>query len=92
VFAASDSENAAPNQGEIMNTIEIPTAPTAPMSVAPAERVLDTLLLVARRADALARRQQQTGRETDRRVWLRAELEVFEAGNQPRRDVSVHAA
>ena len=75
-----------------MNTIETPTAPTPSTSVAHSERVLDTLLLVARRADALARRQQKAGRETDRRVWLRAEFEIFEISSQPLREVSAHAA
>jgi hypothetical protein len=51
-------------------TIEAPEATTEP--------ILETLLLVARRADALARRQPPAGRETDRRVWLRAELEIFD--------------
>ena len=75
-----------------MNTIETPLAPATSMSVAHSERVLDTLLLVARRADALARRQQQAGRETDRRVWLRAEFEIFEVSSQPHREVSASAA
>jgi hypothetical protein len=62
-----------------MTTLEMPTetiatAPTATV----AEHVLDTLLLVARRADALARREQSATRETDRRVWLRAEMEIFD--------------
>lgn len=34
-------------------------------------------LRVARRADELARRRH-ADRDTDRRLWLRAELEVFE--------------
>lgn len=34
--------------------------------------------LVARRADALARRTAPTAPERDRRLWLRAECEVFE--------------
>ena len=42
-------------------------------------------LRVARRADELARRCH-AGRDTDRRLWLRAELEVFERAEcaQPR--------
>lgn len=43
------------------------------------EPILETLFLVARRADALARRYLPTSPETDRRVWLRAELEIFDA-------------
>jgi hypothetical protein len=64
-----------------MTTLEMPTEIIAPLSAATAaEEVLDTLLLVARRADILARRQQSATRETDRRVWLRAEMEIFDAG------------
>jgi len=35
-------------------------------------------LRVARRADALVRDAARATRETDRRVWLRAELETYE--------------
>jgi hypothetical protein len=64
-----------------MTTLEMPTEIIAPVSAAgAAEHLLDTLLLVARRADILARRQQSATRETDRRVWLRAEMEIFDAG------------
>ena len=63
-----------------MTTLEMPTETIAPVSAATAaEDVLDTLLLVARRADILARRQQSATRETDRRLWLRAEMEIFDA-------------
>jgi hypothetical protein len=63
-----------------MTTLEMPTETIAPVSAATAaEDVLDTLLLVARRADILARRQQTATRETDRRLWLRAEMEIFDA-------------
>ena len=64
-----------------MTTLEIPTETIAPVpATTAAEHVLDTLLLVARRADTLARRQRSATRETDRRVWLRAEMEIFDAG------------
>ena len=43
-----------------------------------AEPLLQLQLLVARRADVLARRNLPATREVDRRVWLRAELEVFD--------------
>ena len=63
-----------------MTTLEMPTETIAPVSAATAaEDVLDTLLLVARRADILARRHQSATRETDRRLWLRAEMEIFDA-------------
>lgn len=58
------------------------TSPEAPVSEgleAKAEPVLETLFLVARRADTLARHYLPASRETDRRVWLRAELEIFDA-------------
>jgi hypothetical protein len=42
-----------------------------------AEPLFDLQLLVARRADALARRRVSATRAVDRRIWLKAELEVF---------------
>ena len=54
-------------------------APSTASSAPKAEPILNTLLLIARRADVLARHQRRTGRETDRRVWLRAEWEIFES-------------
>lgn len=39
--------------------------------------LFDLQLLVARRADALARRRVSATRAVDRRIWLKAELEVF---------------
>ena len=75
-----------------MNPFEMPAAPITSKTVAQSERILDTLLLVARRADVLARRQQKAGRETDRRVWLRAEFEIFEVSSPSHVDVSAHAA
>jgi hypothetical protein len=63
-----------------MTTLEMPTDTiTAAPAAAVAQPVLDTLLLVARRADTLARRRHAATRETDRRVWLRAEMEIFDA-------------
>ena len=73
-----------------MPTLETPTATIAPARSAPdLEPILDTLLLVARRADALARRHLPASRETDRRVWLRAELEIFETGGHRRIGMAV---
>jgi hypothetical protein len=43
-----------------------------------AEPLLELQLLVARRADVLARRNLPGTRDVDRRMWLRAEFEVFE--------------
>lgn len=63
-----------------MITLETaPEAAASEMLEAKTEPILETLLLVARRADALARRYLPASRETDRRVWLRAELEVLDA-------------
>ena len=42
------------------------------------ERLVQWLWMVARRADQLARQTDQAA-AADRRVWLRAELEIFEA-------------
>ncbi len=60
-----------------MNTLELPSpAPSIESSALPA---LDALQLqVARRADALARGFSGGVRERDRRLWLRAEWEIFE--------------
>jgi hypothetical protein len=63
-----------------MITLEIPSEATvmhAPVIVEVGE-LFGLQLLVARRADALARRLSMVTREIDRRLWLRAELEVFE--------------
>ncbi len=63
-----------------MMTLEMPVettdAPTA--APAPTELVLETLRRVARRADALSGKLKSTTRESDRRVWLRAEFEIFD--------------
>ena len=60
-----------------MNTLELPPpAPSIESFVLPE---LDALQLqVARRADVLARGARGGVRERDRRVWLRAEWEIFE--------------
>lgn len=60
-----------------MNTLELPSlAPSIERSGLPD---LDTLQLqVARRADVLARGAYGGVRERDRRIWLRAEWEIFE--------------
>lgn len=69
----------------IMMTLEMPVEMTGAAPAAPGtEPVLETLKLVARRADALARRQPFATRETDRRVWLRAELEIFDTVDRAR--------
>lgn len=63
-----------------MITLEMPpeaTGTIVPVSVDGGE-LFSLQLLVARRADALARRLRWATREFDRRLWLRAELEVFE--------------
>ena len=64
-----------------MPNLEMPE-PTA--RITPVENEVEPLvqlqLLVARRADVLARRNLPATREIDRRLWLRAELEVFERG------------
>ena len=63
-----------------MITLEQPseaTAMTTPVMVDVGE-LFSLQLLVARRADALAHRLSGATREMDRRLWLRAELEVFE--------------
>lgn len=62
-----------------MTNLEMPEA-TARITSAEneAEPLLQLQLLVARRADVLARRNLPATPEVDRRVWLRAELEVFE--------------
>ena len=56
------------------------TLPEAPAQALPdgaeAEPLFALQLLVARRADALARRFLPASRDLDRRVWLRAELEM----------------
>ncbi len=57
-----------------MNLLALPPPPVT--SLDPGE-LIDLLLSVARRADELARRLP-TGRASDRRLWLRAECEVFE--------------
>ena len=69
-----------------MTTLEMPveTIETAP-AIGGGELVLETLKLVARRADALSRRSHTTTREADRRVWLRAELEIFETSSRVHR-------
>jgi hypothetical protein len=62
-----------------MITLEMPpeaTATITPVSVEGGE-LFSLQLRVARRADVLAQRFRSP-RELDRRVWLRAELEVFE--------------
>ena len=59
---------------EKMTTLEIPAAITA---AAPADELLKLQLRVARRADVLAW-QARGARDTDRRLWLRAEYEVLE--------------
>jgi hypothetical protein len=60
-----------------MNTLELPPPVTSIKSFALPE--LDALQLqVARRADVLARGFARGVREHDRRIWLRAEWEIFE--------------
>lgn len=44
--------------------------------------LFDVQLLVARRADLLARRRPAFSRENDRRTWLRAEMEIFDAAER----------
>jgi hypothetical protein len=57
-----------------MTTLENPDAIAA---AAPADELLELQLRVARHADVLARRSRYS-RDMDRRLWLRAEYEVFE--------------
>lgn len=57
-----------------MTSLALPPEPTP--AFAPGE-LTDIQLRVARRADELARRFH-ANRDTDRRLWLRAEFEVFE--------------
>ena len=59
-----------------MATLEIPTENFDALTLE-SEALLEIQLSVARRADELSRRFG-TSRETDRRLWLRAECEVFE--------------
>ena len=63
-----------------MITLEMSSEATALIApaIVEAEELFDLQLRVARRADALARRLNRATRDVDRRVWLRAELEVFE--------------
>ena len=63
-----------------MITLEMSSEATATVApaIVEAEELFDLQLRVARRADALARRFNRATRDVDRRVWLRAELEVFE--------------
>lgn len=60
-----------------MNTLELPSPAASIESAALTD--LDALQLqVARRADVLARGAYGGVRERDRRIWLRAEWEIFE--------------
>ena len=63
-----------------MTHLELPPEALAPITpVGPeVEPLFKLQLLVARRADVLARRSLPSSRDVDRRVWLRAELEIFE--------------
>ena len=63
-----------------MTHLELPPETVAPAtSVGPeAEPLFELQLCVARRADVLARGALPSSRDVDRRVWLRAELEIFE--------------
>ena len=62
-----------------MTNLELPEAAARITSDGnEAEPLLELQLLVARRADVLARRNWPATPEINRRVWLRAELEVFE--------------
>jgi hypothetical protein len=66
-----------------MTTLEMPcealTLPSVSTSrTLTASPLFDLQLRAARRADELARKYFQTGPEHDRRLWLRAELEIFE--------------
>ena len=63
-----------------MMTLEMPVEATqaTPATSSSTEVLLETLRRVARRADVLARQRQCATRESDRRVWLRAELEIFD--------------
>jgi hypothetical protein len=63
-----------------MTNLEMPPEAAAPIQSAgsEAELLFALQLLVARRADALARRTLPASREGDRRVWLRAEREIFD--------------
>ena len=67
-----------------MTTLE--TMPETTVRLNPAEieaePLFDVQLLVARRADVLARRQPRVSPNIDRRVWLRAELEVFDGAGR----------
>lgn len=67
-----------------MTTVETPpevTDSTIPASMK-GEPLLDLQLQVARRADAIARRHRTATREVDRRVWLRAEWEIFDRNDR----------
>ncbi len=44
--------------------------------------LIDLQFQVARRADALARRFRAAAPDGDRRLWLRAECEVFDRGGR----------
>ena len=73
-----------------MTNLEMPEAAARITPVeCEVEPLLELQLLVARRADVLARRNLSATREVDRRVWLRAELEVFEGAG--RIECALHA-
>ena len=57
---------------------QLELAPALNPVVITAEPLFEIQLLVARRADALARRHLPPTRDIDRLVWLRAELEILD--------------